>query len=98
MVIWSEPARNDLKNIHEYIAQDSSFYAQQVSISIIEKTETLVDFPDIGRVVPEIDDSKMREVFVHSYRIIYEIDSENIVIHAIIHGKRDFNQAFDHKK
>jgi mRNA-degrading endonuclease RelE of RelBE toxin-antitoxin system len=32
----------------------------------------------------------MRELFVHRYRLIYEIDDENIFITAIIHGARDY--------
>ncbi len=29
MVIWSSPAKNDLRNIFEYIAKDSKYYAQK---------------------------------------------------------------------
>jgi plasmid stabilization system protein ParE len=59
MVIWSVPARNDLKKIHDYIAKDSKYYAQNVIQEIIAKTETLTDFPEIGRVVPEISDQNI---------------------------------------
>lgn len=41
MVIWSTPAKNDLKNIHDYIANDSKFYAKKVSEDFIEKSERL---------------------------------------------------------
>ena len=54
MVKWSVPARNDLKQIYDYIAKDSKYYAQRVSQDIVPKTGTLTDFPEIGRVVPEI--------------------------------------------
>lgn len=30
MVIWSNPAKDDLKKIHDYIAKDSKFYAIKV--------------------------------------------------------------------
>ena len=56
MVIWSVPAKNDLKQIHDYIAKDSKYYAQNVVQEIIAKIDTLTDFPEIGRVVPEISD------------------------------------------
>lgn len=31
MVIWSIPAKHDLKKIHDYIAEDSKYYALKVS-------------------------------------------------------------------
>lgn len=96
MVIWSLPARDDLKVIHEYIAHDSPFYAQQVINNIIDKTEAITEFPETGRIVPEIKDN-FRELFVYSYRIIYEISNDNIIVHAIIHGKRDLKKAFQNE-
>jgi plasmid stabilization system protein ParE len=45
MVKWSVPARNDLKQIHDYIANDSKYYAQNVIQEIVAKTETLTEFP-----------------------------------------------------
>jgi len=98
MVAWSEPAKEDLKIIYDYIQHDSPHYAQQVISNIIEKTETLIDFPEIGRVVPEIDENNIREVFIYSYRIIYEISNKEIIIHAVIHGKRDFNEILNSNK
>ena len=80
----------DLKQIHEYIAKDSRYYAKKVVQTIVEKTEELMVFPEIGRIVPEIDDPNIRELFVYSYRLIYEISSDGIEILAVIHGRRDF--------
>ena len=95
MVKWSVPARNDLKQIHDYIAKDSKYYAQKVIQEVIAKTETLIDFPEIGRVVPEISDQNIRELIVYSYRLIYEMSGAGVEILAIIHGRRDFNSIWD---
>lgn len=97
MVKWSVPARNDLKQIHDYIANDSRYYAQNVIQEIVAKTETLTEFPEIGRTVPEISDQNIRELIVYSYRLIYEISGTGIEILAIIHGRRDFNSAWDER-
>lgn len=97
MVKWSVPARNDLKQIHDYIAKDSKFYARRVIQDIVAKTGTLIDFPEIGRVVPEISDQNIRELIVYSYRLVYEISVAGIEILAIIHGRRDFESAWDAK-
>jgi plasmid stabilization system protein ParE len=29
MVVWSQPAKADLRNIHDFIARDSKFYAKK---------------------------------------------------------------------
>ena len=57
---------------------------------IVTSTEKLERFPDIGRVVPEIGDDNVKELFVYSYRILYEITPDRIEVLAIVHGKRDF--------
>jgi len=91
MVIWSIPARNDLKQIYEYIAKDSKYYATNVVENIFSKAENLGEFPEIGRVVPEIGDKNVRELIIYSYRLIYEMVPNDVQILAIIHGKRDFS-------
>ena len=95
MVKWSVPARNDLKQIHDYIAKDSEYYARNVIQEIVAKTETLAEHPEIGRIVPEIGDQNIRELIIYSYRLIYESSAADIEILAIIHGRRDFNSGWD---
>jgi toxin ParE1/3/4 len=48
-------AKADLKRIFAYIAEDSKYFAKQVVRDIVKKSETLNDFPEIGRIVPELD-------------------------------------------
>lgn len=50
--------------------------------------ETIPRHPDLGRIVPEIQTTDYRERFVHKYRIIYRVESERILIAAVIHGSR----------
>lgn len=95
MVTWSEPARDDLKQIHDYIGRESAYYAEKVISTIIRKSEALNEFPQMGRIVPEIMDDSFRELLVYSYRLIYEASDDNVIIHAVIHGKRDFDKSFD---
>jgi toxin ParE1/3/4 len=90
MVIWSEPAKRDLRHIFEYIARDSIFYAKKVVNIIVEKSMSLDSSPRRGRIVPEINDPDIREIFIYSYRLMYQITTDNIYILGVIHGKRDF--------
>ncbi|MBN2541491.1 type II toxin-antitoxin system RelE/ParE family toxin [bacterium] len=91
MVSWSTPAKKDLRNIYDYIADDSRFYAKKVIDELVEKSEQISMFPRKGRIVPEINDLKIREIIIYSYRLVYKISNQNdIQVLALIHCKQDF--------
>jgi toxin ParE1/3/4 len=85
---WSRRALNDLEGIAEYIAADSPAYSGIVVKKIVSQTKVLAQFPRAGHKIPEFDDESMREMIVYSYRIIYRVQENEIVIVAVIHGKR----------
>ncbi len=60
MVIWSEPAKADLKSIHDYIALSSPHYGKKVVLDIVNKTERLENMPFIGKIVSELNDENIR--------------------------------------
>jgi len=93
MVVWAGPAKFDLRAIHDFIAADSRYYAKKVVQDILDRANILEAYPVIGRKVPEIDDESIREIFIHSYRILYEIKSDQVYIIGIIHGRRDFTST-----
>jgi plasmid stabilization system protein ParE len=62
MVIWSEPAKADLRSIHDFIAHNSRHYAKQVTRDIAAKTYSLNELSRRGRVVPEIGNEAIREL------------------------------------
>ena len=56
---------------------------------IFELENIIITFPLSGRIVPEENNEKIREHFVFSYRVIYEILNNNhIAVIAVIHGKQ----------
>lgn len=89
MVIWSRIAKSDLRAIYDYIANDSRYYAKKVAQDIREKTDLLNDLPGMGRVVPEMGDKNIRELSLYSYRIIYEIEHQQVFILTIVHKRQD---------
>jgi len=93
MVEWSGPAKRNLRQIYDYIAQDSKYYAKSVVQNIVDKSESLELFSKVGRVAPEINDPNVREIFIYSYRLIYEVRSNSVGILAIVHGRRDFSNS-----
>ena len=73
-VIWTEQALDDLDGILAFIARDSHNVYWR-----------LVEFPRLGRIVPEFGHEDLRELIVQSYRIIYLLESEEAQIHAVHH-------------
>ena len=51
----------------------------------------LNEFPQLGRIVPEIKDDNIREIILYSYRIIYRLNENSIQIIAVMHGRMDIN-------
>ena len=85
---WSPEAIEDIEAIASYIERDSLWYARAVVAKIVETAEAIPDHPELGRIVPEIDDRSIRERFVYSYRIIYRIEQERILVATVVHGSR----------
>ena len=92
---WSPEALEDLESIATYIERDSPHYARSVVTRIISVAESIPDHPKMGREVPEKADPDVRERFVYSYRVIYKIEPERILIAAVIHGSRQFSVLGD---
>ncbi|HCE41705.1 addiction module antitoxin [Alcanivorax sp. 521-1] len=87
-VNWSPAARDDLRGIADYIAADSLFYAEAVVNKIIDVSDSLGEYPNRGRIVPDWGLPDFRERFVYSYRLIYRVSDDEVVILAVVHGRR----------
>ena len=87
-LIWSREALDDIDRIAEYISRDSRYHAEQVVERLFDLAQELPVHPQLGRIVPELADPNVRERFLYSYRLIYEISAEVIRVLAVIHGKR----------
>jgi toxin ParE1/3/4 len=85
---WSQRARADLKAIHDYIAKDSPTNAKVVARDILARAAAVPETPRIGRRVPELDDPEIREVPAHSWRIIYQLRSDEVFIVTLVHRRR----------
>lgn len=87
-LIWSAEAIDDIDAIARFIARDSQYHAQRVVELLFELGDVVALHPLAGRVVPELDDANVRERFLYSYRVIYEIRAEQIEVLAVLHGRR----------
>jgi plasmid stabilization system protein ParE len=75
-------AYSDLEGIKEYYEDEGVPHVGKEFVkAIIEHVETLVDNPDIGRVVPEFGEERIRELIHSPFRIVYlrERDSVHVI-------------------
>ena len=89
-LIWSAAAREDLYEVVSFIAKDNRVAAESFGYLLMSKVDLLPQFPEMGRVVPELGDPNLREIIFRSYRIIYQVNrlQEVIAIARIWHGAR----------
>ena len=85
---WADEAIAHLGAIYEYIAKDSSFYAQRVVDRLTRRSQQLATLPMSGRMVPEYGLKEVRELLERPYRIIYRLWPDRIEILAVIHSAR----------
>lgn len=91
-VLWSKSAKMDLEDIINYIKLDSKSSALKVLVTIQSQVKDLYDFPDKGRVIPELERfniNSYREIIVSPWRIFYKHIGLNISIVSIIDGRRN---------
>ena len=89
-VVWAESAQAALDSVIEYIARDSRQAAIRILDEALRAAASLTTFAERGRVVPELNDRSIREVFVHKYRLQYEVGEARVLVVAFLHGARDF--------
>ncbi len=85
-VKWTTYAANDLIAIQDHISRDSRQYALVVVDRILDRVMQLESFPESGSVVPEYSREDIREVFVHSYRIIHQMCPAEVRVLTVCHG------------
>jgi len=93
-ILWTEEAITRLQEIEEYIAKDNPTIAMKFIDKLISISETLVDNPQKGRVVPELAIESIREILHKNYRIVYIIKKTSIDILTVF----ERHQLFDKKK
>lgn len=88
-VVWTEAAADDLDAAAAYIAKDSVGYAATFVENVLVGAGSLAEMALRGRRVPEARDATVREVYVGSYRLIYQVAGPEVFVLALVHARRD---------
>lgn len=85
-------ATTDLQEIKNFIAEDNIEAAIKIVKDIIEKIESLAEFPEMGAMLMYKIRlmSKYRYITCGQYLIFYIYEDGIVSIQRILHGKRDY--------
>ncbi len=85
---WSDEARAELLSIVQTIARTQPAAARKIRDHLRDAGHGLRAHPQLGRVVPELENPMIRERVVQSYRIMYLVRNQEILIVTIVHGRQ----------
>jgi toxin ParE1/3/4 len=87
-VIWTEPALQELDSIAEYIALDNVVAASALVEEVFDKAERLENFPQSGRIPPELPNSIYRDVALPPCRVFYREEGDHVFIVYVMREER----------
>lgn len=87
-LFWTEEALLSLQEIEEYIYRDNPFVAMEFVDKLISVAETIIDYPEKGRIVPELSLENIRELIHKNYRIVYLVKKNSVDILTVFEGHR----------
>jgi len=75
-IVWSPLALERVEDTALYIASDNPDAAGRWVNELFAMVERLADFPDSGRIVPEVASPRIRELIFGAYRVIYRSEEQ----------------------
>jgi toxin ParE1/3/4 len=87
-IIWSPLAITKVRKETQYIARDRPGAAANWAEGIFESVTRLAEFPESGRVLPELGRPDVREITYSSHRVIYRIEGQSILILTVRHWRQ----------
>ena len=85
---WSPLATDDYESLILYYEKTAPKFAQNLAKKIIYIIENLIQFPKMGRIVPELENTEIREIIYRNFRVVYRLKEDILEIARIIHGSR----------
>jgi addiction module RelE/StbE family toxin len=87
-IVWTPQSREDVRALRAFIARDAPKTAAAFVRRLRLSVNRLRTFPRGGQVVPETNDTDIREIIFGTYRIIYHVSGNQIEILTVYHAAR----------
>jgi plasmid stabilization system protein ParE len=63
--------------------------SDRVVLQLIERAESVGDFPLAATFVPELAEQRIRRVMLRDWAMLYEVRQTYIDVHRIVSGRKD---------
>ena len=92
-IVWTEPARQDLQEIFEYITEENPKAARTLLAEIKARVGVLIDQPLLGRA-GRIDGTRELVLTGTQYILPYRVQGQQIQMLAVFHSARQWPKSF----
>ena len=100
-VIIDPKAKQDLKEIFIYVALNDSLQSANKLLDSLENScYKLEEYPECGHVPIELRATGIKrflQIHYKPYRIIYEINKNQVYIHAVLDGRRNIQEILSER-
>jgi addiction module RelE/StbE family toxin len=83
--VWARAAIRDLASAREYIARVNPDAAREIALGIVDATERIIQFPEIGRT-GRMKGTRELVVSGTQYLIVYRLKKTAIHFLRVLHG------------
>jgi plasmid stabilization system protein ParE len=87
-IVWSEPALADLEAIAEYIALENPAAAAELVQRVVGHVGQLAEHPESGTRIPELRQSRYRQLVEPPCRVFYRCDGQQVFILHVMRTER----------
>ena len=95
VVIWTESAKNDLKNYMQNSKILSNDKIKKYINNLVKYANELKDYPYLGKNFYEYKNILVRQLLYKMHRILYFVQDKNIIIIMVTHTSRDLTNIIN---
>ena len=97
---YAPVAVDDMDEIFSFISKDNITTAEMMLDKLTGRIASLADFPNMGSVLSDEEYPMIqhgyRFIVIHPYLVFYRIMDDTVIIHRILHSRRDYlRELFD---
>ena len=93
----TDPARGDLDDIWDYIADDSETAADSLLSGIDHTFQLISENPELGPLRPELSEG-IRNFAVKSFVVFDRAIADGMRVIRVLHGSRDIEAVFEEEE
>jgi addiction module RelE/StbE family toxin len=87
--VWTRAAIRDLTRARDYIARENPTAAREIASHIVDATERIIKFPEVGRV-GRVTGTREMVVSGTQYLVVYRLKKSAVHFLRVLHGRQEW--------